>query len=643
MALTKFRIAVFLALNAIGEGDPNSVTQDVAAALVEDDECHASIDASAPAECALELTQIRAAKLPFSSRAKIAALVDTAPSHHRTKKADVLSTTAEEAMAVVAKLEAERKQLFLKEMSGATQEAASDASEGGSHASKQKTSSAEVAEQRTSSASDSQQSAKAAEVSEQKTSSAEDSQLTAKEAEWKADFKKALASPKMTLSKANSKHQGASSTDASSSAETVAALGVDYGHPSWLPFCQKIFLDLGATLGVNARKVFEPKKYPNSTLLPILDAAIGNPGWRRADFSKTGLCVLGFEPNPAHQEHLEALEQAYEKQGWMAHYYNFAAWSAEGFMAFNASSERPSGEAEQTNAGAHLMMHATQQQQGEDDPALMVRTVDLAAFIHSLPRHKVDLMVMDIEGAEYETLARLIQRSLLCERHIRTAFVSTHDWGEILHWGKEGAFLNTTHPRSFTAVLERRDQLQGVRWCNQDNVSPITELPDDSNYTQDVDSSFAQLSSGMYSPAIPLAANSGRIDVSAPLSSLQNGIAQPSSLLIPQAVSSLPHAQALASQLSNSQVGVASMEPATISATQTLPFQLRRIPTQLSTAPTQGYTMKPTSMLGAPAQAAQMQAAPMKTLSQNTLPLTTPVQAIPSQTIPAQTDLASQA
>lgn len=611
MALNPFRIALFLVLNAIGEGDPNIVTKDVAAALVEDDECHALTDVSAPAECALELTQIRASKLPFGARTKITALVDTAPSNDRKQKADVLSTTADEAGAVVAKLEEERKQLFLEEMAGSTRETSSDASEGGSH------------------------------VSEQKMSSTKDSQqVSLKEAEWKADFKKALASPKMTLSKANSKRKRTSTSDSTGS---VAAVGVDYGHPEWLPFCQKIFLDLGATLGVNARKVFEPKKYLNSTLLQILDSAVGNPGWRRADFSKTGLCVLGLEPNPEHQEHLEALEKAYEEQGWMVHYYNFAAWSEEGFMAFNASSERSTLEAEQTNAGAHLMMHATQQQQGEDDPALMVRTVDLAAFIHSLPHRRVDLMVMDIEGAEYESLARLIQRSLLCERHIRTAFVSTHQWGEILHWGKDGAFLNNTHPRSFTAVQERRDQLQGMRWCNHDNVSTIIELPDDSNYTQDVDSSFAQLSSGIYAPAIPLATNLAGIDVSAPLDSLQSDVAQPSSLLIPQAVSSLPYAQGYASQLSNSQVGMASVKPTTISATQTLPFQLRRIPTQPSTAPMQESPMKRTSMLGAPTQAAQMQAAQMQTLSQHILPLTTPVQAIPAQTIPVQTNLASQA
>ena len=34
--------------------------------------------------------------------------------------------------------------------------------------------------------------------------------------------------------------------------------------PNWLPHCEKIFLDLGANIGVTVKKLFEPEKYPQN-------------------------------------------------------------------------------------------------------------------------------------------------------------------------------------------------------------------------------------------------------------------------------------------------------------------------------------------------------------------------------------------
>ena len=77
-----------------------------------------------------------------------------------------------------------------------------------------------------------------------------------------------------------------------------------YGSlPKWIPNCRKIFLDLGANIGVTVKKLFEPNRYPESTTLPYFRKTFGYQ-WLRQSVRKfpNRLCALGFEPNPIHQK-----------------------------------------------------------------------------------------------------------------------------------------------------------------------------------------------------------------------------------------------------------------------------------------------------------------------------------------------------
>jgi len=264
----------------------------------------------------------------------------------------------------------------------------------------------------------------------------------------------------------------------------TATVEPDYAHPAWLGSCKHIFLDLGSSSGVNVRMLFEPEKYNGASLLQPLEKAFGSPETRKANSDSTGICALGLEPNPMHGLRLKQLQEAYEAKGWHAHFYPLAAWKGDGYMAFNTTAKHQ-GNGGPAGAGAHLSMKSSEWP-GEKE--LMVRTANLSAFVRTLPT-PVSLAVMDIEGSEYEVLAQLMQRATLCQNFIQKTLVEPHDSGEITQWGKAESFAEGTHPRSFTAIMERLDQVSHFKWCAPSEVTEMSEFYD-SSFSKDVDDKF---------------------------------------------------------------------------------------------------------------------------------------------------------
>merc|ERR1719183_2580786 len=259
-----------------------------------------------------------------------------------------------------------------------------------------------------------------------------------------------------------------------------------YEHPDWLSSCKQIFVDLGSIIGVNVRKLYEPEKYHGAKLLPELEKAFGSAADRRKP--ESGLCAIGFEPNPEHQDRLAKIEDAYTKRGFKVHFYPYAAWRSDGFMALNTTGKREPSASDKSSEGAHLSMRSVQWPGAKD---IMVRTVDMADFFQTLPAGSVKLLLMDIEGSEYETLAQMMQKNMLCQKTVSTALIEAHEWGEITHWGDASSFLSGVHPRSFKAVGQRVQQLIDFNWCESDKVTAIGQL-DDESYSNDVDEDFGK-------------------------------------------------------------------------------------------------------------------------------------------------------
>jgi len=237
----------------------------------------------------------------------------------------------------------------------------------------------------------------------------------------------------------------------------------NFNHPAWVQSCKAIYLDVGSNIGVQVRKMYEPEKYPGATVLPLFKFQFGQPDARRVPNS--GICALGLEPNPEHYGRLKVLEEAYVKRGWHVHFYPVAAWSSNGYMKFTGPGELPS----KRDWGARLEM-----------PALAfydvnVSTVDLSAFIRSLPAQSIKLMKMDIEGAEYECLSHMVKQNTLCGSIVNAAFAEAHAWGNVSNW--QGT-------RSFASM----EANVNTQTC----TGPVTKMIDldDESYLHDVDTDF---------------------------------------------------------------------------------------------------------------------------------------------------------
>lgn len=296
-----------------------------------------------------------------------------------------------------------------------------------------------------------------------------------------------LRAAKLSKPHAHAKHEAKhkSKHEAKHDAEPSA----DYDHPPWLKNCKKILLDIGSNIGVNIRKLYEPKKYDGATVLPLFEKYFGEPAWRRTAAGKSGVCALGFEPNAEHFERLQAIEKAYNDNSWHVHFYPFAAWSSEGKMVLNktGSDEKFVNTGDLTKRGAHLSME--QDSKAKVSKRSLVRTVNLGDFVSTLPDATVQLMLMDIEGAEYDTLAQMMMDKKLCRNKVQHLLIETHSWGDISRWGNGSSFKKGVQPRSMVALHERVSQMGKMKWCGDDNVTSVAKFDDDT-FPKDVDDNF---------------------------------------------------------------------------------------------------------------------------------------------------------
>jgi FkbM family methyltransferase len=226
----------------------------------------------------------------------------------------------------------------------------------------------------------------------------------------------------------------ASTRDSMIDTSPADRISLTYGHPAWLKNCGVIYLDVGSNIGVQVRKLFEPERYPEAPVLQLFSDIFGAEEDRRLPSSSTGLCALGIEPNPSHRAHLASLQENYTKRGWNVQFYPFAAWKEEAKLKFNEATQP-----ETEDWAAHLNIvkaswEADMTQEAMKKQQVNVRAINLADFIKSLPPHSVKLMKMDIEGAEYETVWRMLQQKVFCQGTVDSVFFEAHPWGDVSNW-----------------------------------------------------------------------------------------------------------------------------------------------------------------------------------------------------------------
>jgi FkbM family methyltransferase len=132
--------------------------------------------------------------------------------------------------------------------------------------------------------------------------------------------------------------------------------------------------------------------------------------------SKTGVKVFAFEPNPHAFEKLQDRVKDFEnvtcfdKGVWdrnakMQLYFHREAEKNEEFWSFASSIFRTKGNVDPNHS-------------------VMVELVDLTEFIENLEK-PVDLLKIDIEGAEYEVLEKFLSKDL--QKKVKLTLVETHE------------------------------------------------------------------------------------------------------------------------------------------------------------------------------------------------------------------------
>jgi Methyltransferase FkbM domain len=190
------------------------------------------------------------------------------------------------------------------------------------------------------------------------------------------------------------------------------------------------FIDVGANIGVHARFLLEPEKYPDAPeVKAIFDHEFGT------NRNNKNICAFEIEPNPVHKQVNERNAAAYKAMGWRYHYMPYAASHRQNSTldfyhqdadmqsnvsewGFSSSPERASSHVEKVpslrlskwlNDHVHgrIVPDVVLPHGGGDDD-------DDEQAQHMIGAPRV-VMKMDIEGAEYSVLPDLMTSGALCK------------------------------------------------------------------------------------------------------------------------------------------------------------------------------------------------------------------------------------
>ena len=183
--------------------------------------------------------------------------------------------------------------------------------------------------------------------------------------------------------------------------------------------CTAAYLDVGTNIGVQIRKLFEPRSYKNALAVKIFHDVFGAE--RRCQ-----VCAIGIEPNPRHEARLDELEVKLGRAGAPVLVLRAAAATSDSeltlFVHANATLDvsAHTGSSD-TSALTRLA------DENSTASKLTVRAVDLSRIfrhvVRVLPRLPGTppriIAKIDIEAAEFTVLPHLLSSGALCGlRHL---------------------------------------------------------------------------------------------------------------------------------------------------------------------------------------------------------------------------------
>jgi hypothetical protein len=237
-----------------------------------------------------------------------------------------------------------------------------------------------------------------------------------------------------------------------------------------MPLCKHVFVDVGANIGMHARFLFEPEKYPKSPFSRLFRRILGD------DRNQT--CAIEIEPNPRHMKRHISLTRHYAQKGLT---YVYLPNAVDGKLYRNLSFYlNPTVFQGNTHSDWSFGIKKRQEQ----NTSFKVESIPLYDVLDCMYARKTGKMIvkMDIEGMEYSVVSSLMLHGVLCrldflsvEWHPRFLPIPLSDGDALVQTKTDGnMFGHFVH----AAVKENRHT------CRLKEISNL----DDETYTNDNES-----------------------------------------------------------------------------------------------------------------------------------------------------------
>jgi len=178
--------------------------------------------------------------------------------------------------------------------------------------------------------------------------------------------------------------------------------------------CYHVYIDLGSNIGVQVRKLFEPRLYPEARVHPVFNSNFGAIEVRTNKSNNLSICAIGFEPNPSHKEYLKEIESSYNKCGWQVTFFTETAVSNRaGTAAFYTDADKANLE-----WGSGIL--SPEINNIANKTSSNVKLIRLSHYLNDVvgkrkipkintnsPKPKV-IMKMDVEGSEVDIIPDLL-------------------------------------------------------------------------------------------------------------------------------------------------------------------------------------------------------------------------------------------
>ena len=231
-----------------------------------------------------------------------------------------------------------------------------------------------------------------------------------------------------------------------------------------VPTCSGFYIDIGTSIGVQVRKLFQPARYPGATIAATFDQLFGA---RRGH-----VCAIGFEPNPLHWQRLRRLETEMMSVGnWTFRYVSAAAGVGQGLMGF----DRPGAGVSWGLSGKSHKEARTQRL-----PEVLVPQLGVSYMLNSVVSRYASsqrvptLMKLDVEDSKLEEgiISDLVSSGVLC-RLVDEIVWENHNVSEAMAGRKF-----TINPK--TVIGQAVDNMKSTPGCRT-KITPF----DDESYSLD--------------------------------------------------------------------------------------------------------------------------------------------------------------